>query len=164
MTNLIARPMRVLRKRLKIAFRIAPYLGGKSSSRILVDELYLSILDEPGDPVARAAEAKALSRGTSTVLQIVRRLRAMSEPRTVAPLDLIRSDVEEIYRGLIDRSPTEQELARISSSLRSGVALSRIIKQVASSGEARQACFRHALNDGGISDLLLVEVNRRRGR
>lgn len=152
---------RVVRKRARLFVRIAPYLSGRSSAAILVDELYLGILGNLGDGNARKVTAKALKAGQITVLEIVQRLVSLSEPRSEAAQGLIESDAREIYRGILQRAPTEQELRRTSRALRSGSPLSLVIQHVQSSTEARSRYFTHALEDGGFADLILAEARRR---
>lgn len=141
--------------------RYAPYLSGKGGPRILVDELYGSILGQPGDPVARAAAAKALATGKKRVPQIVDSLMAAraSDTPTFGSLE---TTANEIYLGVVGRLPSPTELQRATSDLASGKPLSRIILQISSSGDARRRIFSRALEGGGFADLILAEASRRR--
>lgn len=155
------RAKRVIRKRFRILVRYAPYLSGKGGPRILVDELYLSILGQPGDLVARAAAAKALAKGQKRVPQIVDALMAARASATPSHGSL-ETTATEIYLGVVGRPPSPAELQRAIADLAGGKPLSRIIEQISSSRDARKRIFSRALEDGGFADLILIEASRRR--
>lgn len=159
MHNGFDRARRVLRKRIRIALRFAPYLSGKSASRILVDEIYQGILGVPGDPATRAKASRDLAGGRIRVLTIIQQLQAStSAPQNQGAEAL----VAEVYNGVLGRSPNAAELQRATTQLSAGVGLAAIIQQVMSSADARATMFSRALDDGGVAELILADIQHRK--
>jgi len=140
--------------------KFAPYLAGRSAPRILVDEIYLGVLGKPGDPLARAAAAKHLDEGRTTVLQIVQELLRGSHNTPQDRQRDFEATANDVYQAVLSRLPNAAERQRIVDTLERGAPLSRIILQVQATAEARRALFSAALADGGIGDLILAEVQR----
>jgi len=155
------RARRVLRKRIRIALRFAPYLSGKSASRILVDEIYLGTLGAPGDPAARSKSSRDLAEGRVRVLDIIHQLRT-SAPTQTPNSHVPESLVLEVYTGILGRSPSQDELQRSATQLAAGVRLATVIQQVMSSADARATMFSRALDDGGVAELILADIQHRR--
>lgn len=160
MTNIFDRPLRVARKRLRLAIKYAPYLAGRSAPKNLVDEIYLGILGQDGDPAARARATEQLKSGRRTVLQIIQALTHTQPGQRPMFVSDFESLVAELYLGVLSREPTASELARDVSFLAGGSSVAQLLSRIMLAPAAKQIIFTNALADGGVTDLLLAHVKR----